>query len=198
MTTPLTLKELVAVSQIQNLQDAIVATLTMLLPDLDVKSHPGKLDLNDVVDKDMFRAPALAVAITRQVEHDRLSQSRDVKVDIAIYVIVEDALIGVPPRMVKRDELGHAICDALTALLNNRSSSRWNYQAARLDFPCDVEAKPLFTSTAFENGTAFYAVTFTQTLYNLDLPWDADPEPNLAPPPHVSVTYVPPLLGGTP
>ena len=200
MSAPLTLTQIVAFSKIHALQTAIVKTLETLFPDINVKSHPGKLDIEDIVAKDVFNAPALAIAIIRQTEHGRLSASRDVTVSVSIFVIVEDMAIGEPPLAVYKDELGHGICDALTCLLNGRDSSRWGYQDSDIAFPADVKAMPIFTIASADRAAAIYAVTFEQTLHNLDLPWDAEPDAglHLAPPPPFTVLYDPPLLGAAP
>lgn len=194
MSAPLSLSALVTASQVHALQRAIVAALAPLFPEVEVKGHPGKLDISDVLEKDVIRAPAILVAILRQVEEQRLSTSRDVLVEIGLFVVVEDAAFGEPPMRIERDELGHAICDALTYILNGRESSRWNYQASAIGFPDRIEARPLFTALTFERGTAYYTVTFSQTLYNLDPPWDADLQSEPPPPPALDVIYDPPLL----
>lgn len=168
-----TLLELLAASRLFAFRTAVVDTLATVFPECEVKAHPGKLDIGDVDAKDIFRAPALAVAITRQPAADgRMSGTRDTPVDVTVYVVVEDLALGDPPRLVTRDELGLALCDGMLAFLA-MPAARWGL--ADIDFPSEAVAQPVFTALSFERGTAYYAVTWRQTLYGLGEPiWDMD------------------------
>ncbi|MBX3506841.1 MAG: hypothetical protein KF895_15280 [Parvibaculum sp.] len=176
------LAQRLATSRVHALKMAIVATLQGLYPECEVKAHPGRLDIADIVEKDMFRAPALAVAVTRlRPPERRLSGTRDLTVELAVYVVVEDGpIIGAngEPQLVYRDEIGAALCDGLLqdldfnpqfAAEDARIDTRWGLED--ISVPEQPEAKPLFTAVSFERGTAYYVVTWNQTLIGLDDPF---------------------------
>jgi hypothetical protein len=168
------LLELIAASRTFALREAIVATLKPLFPECDVRGHMGKLDMADVIAGDSFRAPALSVAITRLrgAEH-RMSGLRDVPIECTVYAVTEDQPLGSPPKVYTRDEIGFALCDGVLSVVENPQLARWGLQ--EIGFPEDASAQPLFTAKTFERGTAYYGVTWRQTLYGLgDAFWDME------------------------
>jgi hypothetical protein len=177
MTTVL---ELLEASRVFELREALVAVCTAAFPECEVKAHPGRLDIGDLDKKDLFRAPSLAIAAIRLRPPDgRSSGLRDLTVEVAVYIVVEDMALGAPPRAFKRDEIGLALCDGVLALLDDESRARWGL--ADIGFPEEAQAQPLFTVLSFEQGTAYYAVTWRQTLYGLGSPFIPMEGPDPAP-----------------
>lgn len=201
MSTVLTTADMIAASRVNALRDAVVATFEPVFPQFEVKAHPGKLDIADIVAQDMFRPPALAIAALRVKPEERASGSEDLVVDLAAYVIVEDGPWGPSNGLIYRDELGYAVGAALIRLLSATGPdavNRWGL--IDVGMPADVEMKPLFTVKSYERGSAFYAVTWRQVLYHTGPTiWDMD---SPAPPDLDTTTYVneepppPPLPGG--
>lgn len=173
----MTLSEILAISRLYEFRNAVAATLAVELPDVAVTTHPGKIDIADIVAGDAFGAPSIHVAIseTRTPGH-RVSALRDVPVKVTAYVVVEDMVID--ERLVTRDELGLAICDALSAIAEDPHKARWGL--TDIAPPEEIEMRPVLTVKSFERGTAFYAVTFRQVLTSGGNPFWA---PDVVPPP---------------
>jgi hypothetical protein len=188
MIEPRSLSQLIDASGVFALRAGVVATLTRLFPDVQVTAHPGKLDISDVVAGEVFTAPAIAVAAVRlPADASTSAGQRATTVDLAAYVVAEDRALGEPQRLIHRDEMALAICDALTALLQEPAASVSRWGLAHLSPPDAVEAKPVFTAKSFAQGKVFWAVTWRQTIYR-DAPlWDmesvvaGDPPPLLLP-----------------
>lgn len=172
------LDEILSASRVHEYATAVVATLAERYPEIEVKRHPGKLDIADVVAENIFRTPSIAVAMTRLLAEQRGSGAEDVTVDVVAYVIVEDKLMGEARGVVYRDELGWAICQAMLGLLNESVAPRWGLND--ISAPDHADAKPIFTSKSFARGTAYYAVTWKQTLLaTTPTIWDMGSNPPL-------------------
>jgi hypothetical protein len=163
------LATLIEGSRLIALRKAATATFRLLMSDVTVKEHLGRLDISDVIARDFINAPAVLVALTRIKTEDRLSHSRDVPVEMTAYVIAEDAALGQPPRRFERDEIGYAIGDAVLSVLRSDAKARWGLDD--IGYPDGQEMRPVFTMQTFEKGTAVYAVTWSQILYNCHEPF---------------------------
>lgn len=175
--TARSLQDLLASSRLFECREAIRSTLAGLFPDIEVATHPGKIDIADIVATDSFTAPSIHVAIAEVRPPDyRNSGFREIRLKVAAYVVVEDRAIGNPPKLCTRDELGLAICDGVIAVAENPHLSRWGLND--IAYPEDVEMRPLLTVKSFTKGTAYYAVTFRQLLTGCGDPfWSPEPEP---------------------
>lgn len=165
----MTIPELLDASRVFALRQAVVATLAPLFPGCEVKSHPGRLDMDDVTgERSPFATPSLNVGVTRlQAAEGRMSGHRELPLELGVYVVTADQ--AVPGRgLVTRDELGLALCDGVLAALEDPDRARWGL--ADIAPAEDAAAAPLFTSVADGKGTAFYAVTWRQVLYTLGHP----------------------------
>lgn len=163
------LADLLAASRVFALREAVVATLKAALPvpPCEVKAHPGRLDMKDVEEGTMFSPPAVHIGVTRiDPAEGRMSGYRDVPVEVSAYVVTADTVIG--DRAVHRDELALALQDAVLSLVEDPGVARWGL--ADIDLPENATAYPLFTAQSFDRGTAYYAVTWRQTLYSLGRP----------------------------
>ena len=97
-----------------------------------------------------------------------MSGHRDVPVEIAVYVVTADQAIG-ERGLVTRDEIGIALCDAVLALVENPTIAHWGLPD--IAPPEKAAATPLFTAKSLDKGSAFYGVSWTQTLYTLGHPF---------------------------
>lgn len=153
--------QILQAARIFALREAIVAGVKPLFADIEVKPHPGKLDISDVVAKDVFAPPSIAIATTRVKPEGRLSGADDFTVSVTAYVVCEDMMVA--GARVERDEMAIAICEALLVALTNDDATRWGLEGVG---PAeDAEAAPLFTAKSFTQGVVYYAVTWKQTLY---------------------------------
>ncbi|MCF4125042.1 hypothetical protein [Methylobacterium sp. SyP6R] len=168
--TPMGLPELLAASRAFACRDAIVATLARLLPAVEVKSLPGRISIDDLDNKDMFRPPSIGVAAVRIRPADgRMSGLRDVPVEIVAYVVTEDGPYGEGGRLVYRDELGLALCDGLLALTELPEVARWGL--TDIGMPEGAEARSLISVSTEERATAYHSVTWWQMLYGQGVPF---------------------------
>ncbi len=176
---PMTLAQRLADARLMTAHKAIVATLGPLFPGVDVVRHPGRVDLTDLLEKQIFRAPTIAVAATRVRVSRELAGQYECIVEWTGYLIVEDQVVG--GRRIERDEIAHALGVGILNVLDDPQTARWG-----LDDISDPalspqpEYRPIFAVRALEQGVALYGVTWTQTLYALGAPlWDfASPPPD--------------------
>ena len=159
---PLTLLEVLEASRLHELRQAVIARLKTLIAGVEVRAHPGKIDLSDVVAEDTFVAPSILVALTRFTPDMRLSGSVDDCAHLAAYVIVEDTVLD--GRRYERDEIGPALCDAIAHYLARPGpEAMWGLEGVGL--PEDIAGQPVFTAKTFARGMAFYAVTWRQDIF---------------------------------
>lgn len=152
--------DLIQNARVFRLRESIVSALKTLFEDIEVRPHPGRIDMADVLAKDVFAAPSIAVAITKGTPAGRLSGADDVMAEMTAYVIAKDSMIG--GLMVTREEFALAICESLIVALSDDEFTHWVENVGVVE---DAAFTPVFTMKSFENGTVFYAVTWKQTLY---------------------------------
>jgi len=173
---PATLSELLASDPVTPLRDAVTARLQTLFKGVAVKSHIGKLDIYDVVKRDLVAAPGIAIGWTAVKSPRDISGAYCLPVDLAAYIVTEDKPIE--GRRVDRDELAHAIGTRLLEILHDADLSSWGLENIS---PPDGDPgpvfKPIFTATSYEKGTAYYAVTWTQMLAGLGPDFLGGPTP---------------------
>lgn len=183
MIAPLTLAERLASSRLMEAHKAIVATLAPLFPGVQVVRHPGRVDVADLVEKEIFSAPTIAVAATRVRVARELAGEHGLAVEWTAYLIVEDKVVG--NRRVERDEIAHALGAGLLAVLEDHEAPRWGLED--ITDPGDEprpELRPIFTVKALERGVALFAVIWSQTLLSLgEALWDftSPPPPDFDP-----------------
>jgi len=160
MIAPASLSDLIAADQVAALKSAIVARLIMQLPGVKVISHPGKVDISQIVAKTVVAAPGVAVGWTR-IRPDRLPDGTwSAVIEFAAYIVVEDKVID--SRRVERETLGYAIGLRLLAILGDPDEQLWG----RGDVlpPQGADLRPFFTLRDAADGVAYYALTWSQTL----------------------------------
>ncbi len=176
----ITLAALLDGSRVLGLRTAAVAALKETFPEVQVKAWPGKLNVQDMVAKTGILPPAILVAVTGQRPPDSLvSGVADEPVAFTAYVVAENKAVGVPKRLYLGDEIGLALCGALVRLLSTEAG-RWD--VADAGHPEEVHAQPVFTLAGLDQGTAFFTVTWRQTLHGQGAPWPRAAEGEIAPP----------------
>ncbi|MGS4886091.1 hypothetical protein [Roseibium sp. MB-4] len=177
MIEPATLPELLANDPVTPLRDAVTARLKTLFKGVTVKSHIGKLDIYDVVKRELVSAPGIAIGWTAVKSPRDVSGTYCMPVDLAAYIVTEHMSIG--RQRVDRAELAHAIGTRLLKILHNADIASWGLEGIT---PPDGDPgpmfKPIFTATAYEKGTAYYAVTWTQMLIDLGEDFLGGPTPH--------------------
>jgi hypothetical protein len=142
--------------------DAVEARLKVLFPDVTVRQHPGRIDVSDIIEKDIFNPPMLAVAAVRWKFDGDLDGSWNLDVEAAVYVITAETVVGT--KSIRRQEVAHALSQGVLEILGDIDAHRWGLQCG-ISSPEKVEARPLFTSETFAKGAAYYVVSWTQTIY---------------------------------
>jgi hypothetical protein len=156
-----TLNNILKASRLFEYRAGIAATLAAELPGIEVVTHPGKIDISDIVEGDSFHAPSIHIAVAEVRKPDHVvSGLRDVPVKVAFYIVTED--IAIDDKLVTRDELGLALGDLISDIAAEPKLSRWGLED--IAYPEDVVFRPLLTSKTFKRGTAYYVVTFSQKL----------------------------------
>ncbi len=163
MIAPLALVDLIAADPLGSVKEAVRARIAALLPGLTVVSHPGKIDISEVVGKSVVATPGIAVGWSRIRATRIIDGAHHLVVEWTAYVVVEDAAIG--GRRVERETLGLAIGARLVAILEDADSQTWG-RGNVLPPEADPrpELRPMFTVRDVAAGAAYYAVTWTQTL----------------------------------
>ncbi|MFL9829016.1 hypothetical protein, partial [Rhodoplanes sp. SY1] len=163
MIAPATIAERLAASRLVGFLPAIEAALKPLFPDVTVRSHPGRIDVSDLIEKDIFLPPMIAVALTRWRGPVGVGGDWKLALECAAYVVTQDVAIG--GRATPRQEVAFALSHGILDVLADFGTARWGLQ--NIGSPEDAEARPLFTSETFAKGAAFYAVTWKQALFGL-------------------------------
>jgi hypothetical protein len=163
MIAPATIAERLAGSRLVGFLPAIEAALKPLFPGVTVRSHPGRIDVSDLIEKDIFLPPMIAVALTRWRGPVGVGGDWTLALECAAYVVTEDMAIA--GRATPRQEVAFALSHGLIAVLADWETARWGLSS--ITAPEDAEVRPLFTSETFAKGSAFYAVTWKQSLIGL-------------------------------
>ncbi len=178
-----TLIELLEASRVFGLRTAAVAKLKAEYPDVQVKAWPGKLNVQDMVAKTGINPPAVLVAVTGQRPPDDLvSGIYDEPVEFTAYVVAENRSIGTPKKVYAGDEIGLALCGGLVRFLKT-DAGRWGIDD--VGHPDEVRAQPVLTLAGLEQGTAYFTVTWRQTVYGQGAPRPRAAEGELMPAPPV-------------
>lgn len=165
MISPLTLPQMIAASRLDALKTAIVATLKPLLPRVTITLHPGRLDINDLLAKAIVAAPGVAIGWTRLRASREIGGTYGTPIDLAAYIVTEDYsdTSSTPPRLVARDVVAHGIGSFLLRILHDPDAPTWGLTGITHPLPEPApELRPVVTMKTAENGTAVYAVTWSQ------------------------------------
>ena len=166
MIEPATLDQLLASDPVGEMQTAIVASLKSLLPGVAVVTHPGKVDLSELVAKTVVQSPGIGVGWSRMRAAGLTDGSFNITVDWVAYIVAEAK--SVASRRVEKEAVALAIGTRLLAILGDIGNSNWGMEGVLPPEATPIpEAKPLFTVKDASQGTAYYTVTWAQVLVDL-------------------------------
>lgn len=157
--------DLIDKNDFENVRSAIVGTFETYLTGVSISSHPGKLDISDIVAADSKKLPAIMVGWTRQKLTSELAGQFGIEAEFTAYIAVEDMVIIGEKRVVKREDAAAAIGFRLLQILNHDEHN--TFGMTNLLPPSDAkppEFKPVFTSKSYAQGVAYYSVIWTQTI----------------------------------
>lgn len=164
---PATLSQMIASSRLEATKAAILASLRLLMKGVTIVSHPGKLDINDVMEKAIVSAPGIALGWSRLRGQRDIGGSFGVPVDWAAYIVTEDFADtkATPPRRIERDVLALAIGNHLLRILHDADTPYWGLTGiSEPSTEAPPEMRPVLTMKSAESGTAIFVVTWTQYL----------------------------------
>lgn len=164
MIQPATLSQLLEADPIAPVQRAIVACLKTLMPGISIMLHPGKVDISELIAKTVVKAPGVGIGWTK-VKRAGISDGHySVTVDWIAYIVAEAHVVGA--KRVEKEAVGLAIGAGLLKILSDDTA--WTWGAAGVTPPDGTgELKPLFTVADAAQGTAYYAITWSQIVYGL-------------------------------
>lgn len=160
MIAPRTIAQRLDTAPMKLYLDAVEAALKPLFPGVTVRQHPGRIDISDVIEKDIFTPPMLAVAAVRWKLDGDLDGTWDLDIEPAVYIITED--MAIDGKSVRRQEIAHALSQGVLEILGDLDAQRFGLGS--IGSPEKIEARPLFTSETFAKGAAYYVVTWSQKL----------------------------------
>jgi hypothetical protein len=161
--TPIALVDLLAADPIARYQAAIADRLAQLLPDITVKTHPGKVSISQLDAKAIMATPGIAVGWSRVRDASAIDGTVAITVDWIAYVVTEHKVIG--GRRVEREALALAIGFALLGILADPTAATWG--VPRIAPPAEAppaQLSPVFTIADQAEGTSYLAVTWSQTI----------------------------------
>lgn len=167
MIAPLSLPGMIAATRVDQCKAAIVARLGELCLGVKVVAHPGKLDINDVLAKAVVTAPGIAVGLSRVRGRRDIGGTFSMPVDWSAYLVTEDYgdRSVQPPRSVAREIVAYGIANHLLRILADPDVASWGLGGiGEVWSEPAPELRPLVTMKTAEQGTAVFAVTWTQEL----------------------------------
>lgn len=144
---------------------AIAAELDALFVGVDVKAHPGKLDISDMLEMDIQSLPSIHIGWTKFTPSRSPAGHYASDIDLVAYVAVKDEVLLVEKKRLAREVVAQALGPQLIRILLDEDHHLWGLcgvMSPHIDRP--VEFKPLFTARTYAKGIAYYAVTWTQSL----------------------------------
>ena len=164
---PATIPQMLASTGFEELRTAIVTKLAGLMPGVTVVEHPGKLDINDVLAKQIVAAPGVAIGWNRLRRMRDLGGTYGMPIDFVAFIVVEDYAdtSGGQPRLRKREIVANAIGTQLLLILGDDDTSSWGLTGITPPWPDPEPAmQPVFTMKVAEQATGLFAVTWTQAI----------------------------------
>ncbi len=165
---PVSVATLCATDPAGALIDAAAATFKRLITGVHVASHPGKVDIADIVASETMALPAIRIGFTRMRATSEAAAHHGLMLDVIAYIVTGELTDLSEKRRVNREVVARAIGARMIDILIDDTLSAWGLEAvtppSRTPGP---EFKPVFTSDAYAKGVAWYAVTWSQTLIDL-------------------------------
>jgi len=166
MIAPATLQQIMAADPTANTHNAIVDTLKSLLKGVSIVSHPGKVDIAELVGKTVVQAPGVGIGWSRIRPAMLADGSYSASVEWTAYIVVEAAMVG--GKRVEKEHVGFAIGGQLLKILNDPIVATWGMVGITPPETSPApELKPLFTVRDQSQGTAYYTVSWTQQVVDI-------------------------------
>ncbi|EAU40160.1 hypothetical protein FP2506_11407 [Fulvimarina pelagi HTCC2506] len=165
---PLSLAQMFEASKLDTTRERIVATLASLLPGVKIVPHYGKLDINDVVAKEIVSAPGVMIGWTGLSDDREIDGRARQTIQWSAYIVAEDHADTATRRRVSRDTVAHAIGSRILDILRDPTTASWGL--TEIDRPLPEPAPkfvPMFTAKSWAEGAALYAVSWYQALWNV-------------------------------
>lgn len=164
-----TLDALLTDDRLAPVQRAIVDRIKLLNPGLNVVTHPGKVDLSELVSKTIVQSPGIGIGWSRIREAALSDGAFNAAVEWVAYIVAEARLVG--GKRIEKEAIGMAIGARLIEMLADLDTSMWGLTGVLppSDTPAP-ELKPLFTIRDAAQGVAYYTVTWTQVVADLGTP----------------------------
>lgn len=157
--------DLINKNDFANVREAIVETFESLLTGVTISSHPGKLDISDIVAADIKKLPAIMVGWTRQQVSPTIANHFSLNVEFTAYIAVNDMVQLSEKRRINREDAAAAIGFRILQILNHDEHN--TFGVSGLLPPMEgkpPEFKPVFTSKSYAKGVAYYSVIWSQTI----------------------------------
>lgn len=162
---PATLTQMISSTRFEETRNAVVARLKDLLRGVSIVAHPGRLDMNEYLDKTIVTAPGVAVGWSRMRSARDLGGTYGLPVDWVAYVIAEDVADTRAQRRIGRDVVAYAIGTRLLRILSDPETASWGLTGITAPLPePEPEMRPVFTLKTAENAASLYVVSWTQAL----------------------------------
>lgn len=163
---PVTLSSLITNDRLGPMQAAIVGTVSRLIEGVRVVSHPGKVDISELVQKSVVSAPGIGIGWSR-IRRAALSDgSYSLLIEWTAYVVAEAQVVGM--RRVEKEAVGLAIGSRVLAILADPAEPFWGLTGVLPPEETPApELKPLFTVRDASQGVAYYSVTWLQAIADI-------------------------------
>lgn len=166
MIEPVSLSTLLTSDPLAATHAAIVETLKPLLPGVSVTLHPGKVDLSELVARKVVVAPGIGIGWSRIRPTPLSDGSYSCTVEWVAYIAAEAKAVA--NRRVEKEAVGLAIGAQLLRILSDLETTLWGRpNVMPVPGSSIPELKPIFTVKDAEQGTAYYAVTWSQEIIDI-------------------------------
>jgi hypothetical protein len=147
-------------------QKAIVTKLAALLPGVRVVTHPGKVDLSELVARSVVTSPGIGVGWSRIRRAMMMDGSFGAAVEWTAYIVAEAKVVD--SKRVEKEMVGFSIGQQILRILSDAEACFWDLTGVMPpeDQP-SPELKPFFTIRDAAAGTAYYVVTWTQLVADI-------------------------------
>ena len=163
MIAPKPLDQLLATDALGPLQAAIVSTLRALNPGVTVEAHPGKVDISELVNKTVVKAPGIGIGFSKIKTGQQAEGHFWLAIEWVAYVVAEAKVVG--NRRIEKEAVGLAIGGRVLEILADLETSLWGRTGVLPpETTPPAELKPLFTIKDQSQGVAYYTVTWTQIM----------------------------------
>lgn len=163
MIEPKPFAELLAADPLAPLQTAIVSTIRMLNPGVNVTAHPGKVDVSELIARTVVNAPGIGIGWSKIKTGQHADGLYYLAAEWVAYIVAEAMVVGA--RRVEKEAVGLALGGRLLEILADIDINMWGrIGVLPPEATPPAELKPLFTIRDAAKGVAYYTVTWTQIM----------------------------------